>query len=298
MVLCCKDEEVVETTLKLDVEVEEESELSFCSVKEILNDASKSDISILTELIKHKNHIIKSQQLTIKTIMQQIKIMNEQFNTTPPSVNREIVQPIKNVEISQTQLNSKWNRVPKVTERSTNTIKNHPKGEESANTFSSSNRITGQQVALAVEQARKSAAASPVPSPPSADQSVVQTDDGDDAGGTWQHVNRKRSKPRRSLVVGGDSDTSVIKGVEKKVVLHVSRVDPKADVRGMESFLKTNFREVIVEKISSKFPEVYSSFKVTIPESDFPLAMDASKWPKNSSVNRFFNRRKNVTHPS
>nr|CAI5851144.1 unnamed protein product [Callosobruchus analis] len=69
------------------------------------------------------------------------------------------------------------------------------------------------------------------------------SDDGDDAGGTWQHVNRKRSKPRRRLVVGGNSDTSVIKSVEKKVVLHVSRVDPKADVRGMESFLKTNFRE-------------------------------------------------------
>ena len=43
----------------------------------------------------------------------------------------------------------------------------------------------------------------------------------------------------------------------------------------------------------SKHPEIYSSFKIDIHESDKELALDEKNWPANAHVKRFFTTKEN-----
>lgn len=46
--------------------------------------------------------------------------------------------------------------------------------------------------------------------------------------------------------------------------------------------------DVRVEKLKSIDPTVYSSFKVSVRESDDPKILDAGLWPSGTRINRFF----------
>ncbi|CAH1984780.1 unnamed protein product [Acanthoscelides obtectus] len=57
---------------------------------------------------------------------------------------------------------------------------------------------------------------------------VLQSGDGGDgviSESTWQLVDRQRR--RCHLIIGNGSDSCLVKGVERKVALHVSRIHPK-----------------------------------------------------------------------
>nr|CAI5832057.1 unnamed protein product [Callosobruchus analis] len=96
----------------------------------------------------------------------------------------------------------------------------------------------------------------------------------------WKEVrNRRRSSQGRNLVIGKNAENNSVRGLEKRVVLHVSRVDPSVNIEDMESFLKLNFPEVAVERLQSKFPEIYSSFKVSISQENFSYhRKDSNRW--------------------
>lgn len=51
--------------------------------------------------------------------------------------------------------------------------------------------------------------------------------------------------------------------------------------------LKPTFPEVSCEKLVSRHPELYSSFKVGIYEGNFGTAMDPALWPSNACIRRF-----------
>nr|CAI5847405.1 unnamed protein product [Callosobruchus analis] len=177
-------------------------------------------------------------------------------------------------------------------------------------------KITRHQVAAAVEHATERAGSSTARYPgaaaaAAADGAVATTSTaaqptpatysvseggGDGHGvGNWQVVKGRHHQRRNSLVVGDGPDSSVAKGVPKKVSLHVTRIHPSTKFHEMQEMIKTNFPEASVEQIQSKYPEDYSSFKVTIFQSNFPQALNVNKWPKNTIINGFFQRKRDAT---
>lgn len=109
----------------------------------------------------------------------------------------------------------------------------------------------------------------------------------------WQKMSYKRNK--NHFVVGNNDDTS-IKGVPKHVSLHVTRVDPTTKAAELTNLLKPHFPEISCESITPKHPTVYGSFKVTIYEQNFRMAMNPSVWPKGAYVSRFFQKRITQNH--
>ncbi|KAJ8951548.1 hypothetical protein NQ318_020421 [Aromia moschata] len=110
----------------------------------------------------------------------------------------------------------------------------------------------------------------------------------------WRKVlNNKRKRP---VIVGNNSTIEVngraIKGVPKTTALHVYRVDPTMNANDLKDLLKIHFPEVTCEAITSKHPELYSSFKVNILEENYNKAMEASKWPTGAYVQRFLQLRR------
>lgn len=116
----------------------------------------------------------------------------------------------------------------------------------------------------------------------------------------WRVVSRRRSarKSNKTLVVGSCSGDTSVEGIEKMKVFHVSNLKPDTTADELRDFLKSKFSSVKCERLTSKYPESYSSFKVCIPSSEYDKALDGSNWPNRASVHRFFQQRKIVANPA
>nr|CAI5836750.1 unnamed protein product [Callosobruchus analis] len=103
----------------------------------------------------------------------------------------------------------------------------------------------------------------------------------------WTNVNRRR---KRTAVIGSSKDMGNIKVNPKKAFLFVSRLDPSTKTDDLVSVLKSKFPEVTCEKLRSKHPQIYSSFKVSINSGNLDIALDPSQWPEGAYVTKFFQK--------
>lgn len=111
---------------------------------------------------------------------------------------------------------------------------------------------------------------------------------------TWSDVVRRNTN--RITIVGKkiskDNITPKLQGVPKYVPLHLYRLAPQTKCEDVIEFMKSSFPEVLVEQLNSRYPELYSSFKVSIYAENINLALDSTIWPENACVRRFLYSRK------
>ena len=125
--------------------------------------------------------------------------------------------------------------------------------------------------------------------------------DGLESKERWTTVQRKRRKNPQLTIIGnqkvqGDSNGEGLKTAPKKAFLYVSRLHSSTESTDVSTFLKATFPEIECEKLTSKFPQHYSSFKVTIDFLNLEKAMDGSIWPHGCFVTRFFHRKTKETN--
>lgn len=105
----------------------------------------------------------------------------------------------------------------------------------------------------------------------------------------WNIVKSRKHIGKPSGIVGKDNNgNGKIRAAERKTQLYISRLHPSTTVCDLTEFLKDKFPEVYCEQGRSKFPENYSSFKITINEENHNLAMDPGLWPSGIYINKFF----------
>lgn len=105
--------------------------------------------------------------------------------------------------------------------------------------------------------------------------------------------NYKKNNKKISAIIGSDKAVSSIKGVAKLCHLHVYRLDPAMTAEQLTEFLTAKeVAGVKCEQLKSKFPESYSSFKVSASNKFQDALMQADFWPEDVCVNRFFFRLK------
>lgn len=110
----------------------------------------------------------------------------------------------------------------------------------------------------------------------------------------WQLKQRKKRVPRkRPEAVTGCAKTSdlTIKAAPKKACLYVSRLMPETNCDDVVSYLGQHFPEVKCEKAQAKFPDLYSSFIITIYSDNIKAAMNPEIWPCGAYIGRFFQRK-------
>lgn len=112
----------------------------------------------------------------------------------------------------------------------------------------------------------------------------------------WKEVvHKSRNKLKR--IVGKNSEV-LIKGVPKLASLHVYRLDKNTTTDELRDMLKVNFPEVTCQALTSKYPEMYSSFKVSIYGDNYDKALDPAIWPQGACVNKFFHWKKKQMPPT
>lgn len=100
---------------------------------------------------------------------------------------------------------------------------------------------------------------------------------------------QKRLKPIIGTQKGGGLHV-----VPKKPVshLHVTRLGPETTIADLQDFFNKNSYEVSIEKLNSRKPELYSSFKIALPSDHLDEVMNPTFWPVGVAVNRFFMKRR------
>lgn len=84
---------------------------------------------------------------------------------------------------------------------------------------------------------------------------------------------------------------AAIKGVYSFNHLHVYNLDHKPTTAELMEYIKLkNINDVQCEALKSKYPERYSSFKVSFPSKFFEQVNTPDFWPQDACVNRFLFR--------
>ncbi|KAK9717333.1 hypothetical protein QE152_g23787 [Popillia japonica] len=90
--------------------------------------------------------------------------------------------------------------------------------------------------------------------------------------------NKRLSKVR--TVIHGTAANTELKGAIKHAYLHVYRLDKDTSVNDIQGYLKSkNFKDIICEKLASKHPDEYASFKISVPITILEEIKSPNLWP-------------------
>lgn len=119
--------------------------------------------------------------------------------------------------------------------------------------------------------------------------------------GEWKTVEKRHSRRQTAYnsnapqdrkgwggIIGTSKDASKIKAVPKTASIYVTRLTPETSAQDVKELLDAQFHEVKVEEKSSRFPEIYKSFKVTLNEGSLSAVLSPDVWPEGVRVSKFF----------
>lgn len=250
------------------------------------------EVGYLRELLRHKDLIIENQADLIKSLKEQIVLlkagrtqslaMGDKTDFIQASNPKSIVRKSKtdtshaNASVSALRVGSKKQQNAKsdpgaveqgnVREMEVNTVRDSGGNKCASN-------ISNYDVHEALTKAKLH------------DIIHLSGDAHDD--GEWRKAQpRRRNKP----IIGKKADDSKcgLRAAESYSHWHVYRLHPKTVTGDVEAYLCNQFPGVLVEKLNSSNPELYSSFKVTVKENDGDRILDESLWPNGTRINRFF----------
>lgn len=111
---------------------------------------------------------------------------------------------------------------------------------------------------------------------------------------SWSQVVARKKNNRPTIVGISGKVSDKVKGVSKPISLHVYRLTPDTEQNDIIQFLKPVLPVLSCEKLNSRQPEIYSSFKIDIAEEHSELAFNPNTWPAKACVRRFFHPRPRV----
>lgn len=117
-------------------------------------------------------------------------------------------------------------------------------------------------------------------------------------GDDWQEVRRKKNNTNRTVqnelrvIRGGNKTMDSLRAAPKKIYLHISRLCPETKAEDVQRYLNQLCQGVMVEKLNSRHPDEYSSFKLTALCEHAAVLKNPDTWPSGTNIKRFFLARK------
>lgn len=259
----------------------EKPQKSTAIVESVSNESDTSEIFYLKELLRHKDSIIENQADLINSLKDQISLLkNVKGNNFPP-----IATPSGETKSSPTLANvvksgqhgiraGSSTSLQKTAAKGKHTPTNgstYPTGTTRSNPGQSSSRIvTTADVHEALTRMKC-----------------------DDIINLEPESEKKRTRfVARDPIIGEKpvDNNSKLRPAVSYNHWHVYRLHPDTTTKDLEDFLRSgyDFSEIRVEKLQSRNPEAYSSFKLTVQEKDSQRIRDPKLWPSGARINRFF----------
>lgn len=256
----------------------------FDALKELTDENNKIDIRIFKYVVKQKDELIKELQERAKVLTQHVdkltkdnEVLKVKLEDSETFQNRNKL--VNNFEYNRT-FNSGFDKyIDRGSKQNTNTVNNKVGTQNNVNT---NKTIVNDKTEVCETSNAQNGRV---------DGEFVNTASlkNDSVNVPWSKVIGRKEK--RALIVGNKSneeaENSKLIGVPKTVALHVYRLSPNTTEEQVVDFLKHDFSEVKCEKLKSRNPDLYSSFKVEINENNLESALNANIWPTNARVRRF-----------
>lgn len=100
---------------------------------------------------------------------------------------------------------------------------------------------------------------------------------------------RSRRRKRSSRAVVGTADDKSIRGVPRMAHVHAYRLHPSTNAEDLSAFLlDAGFTGITCSALTSRRPNDYSSFKVSLPFDQLPNIRNPTLWPSGAKIDRFF----------
>lgn len=119
-------------------------------------------------------------------------------------------------------------------------------------------------------------------------------EDNNSKEGTWeiQRSQRRQTRGYKDIIVGKLKNDELFKGVTKYNDYHVFNCEPRLTPEQLKSYLIDNVKipEVECQKMESKHPDRYSSFKISVPTNYAKELTNPEIWPEYICINKFENR--------
>ena len=123
------------------------------------------------------------------------------------------------------------------------------------------------------------------------DQSKVMNTN-QSAGWTTYRRNKRRSK----AVTGVKKSTALLKGVQPMRDIYVGRCDKSVTVEIIKEYIQTEFDIEATECLCLSVEESkFKSFKITVRGNQFPVLLNADRWPEFVCVRKYFVKN-NIAH--
>lgn len=108
----------------------------------------------------------------------------------------------------------------------------------------------------------------------------------------WNVISKKQKQPKKkNNTVYGTVENTLIKGVTRYSHFHICKLQPSTCAEDVVKYLESkNICDVKCEKIVSRFPNEYSSFKVSVPFKYKEEITKAELWPQDVGINPFLHR--------
>lgn len=105
----------------------------------------------------------------------------------------------------------------------------------------------------------------------------------------FQVVRPRRKTSNKNKTITGSATNSNIKAITKYSYLYVTRLEKDVTSENIINYLKElEFNDVICDKMNSKRPDIYSSFRIGVPAPILDKLKDCKIWPVGTYVNTFF----------
>lgn len=291
---------------------------------------SRLEITYLKELCVQKDIIIRNQQVTIETLVEQKNLLNNVslLFQSQNLVKSPIVTPVEHEEIRRIdgprnlpQCEQEPIQLPASVECSVNksarpsgnaVLKTQRRKQMSNtsnttqwNAASTTNHTTdGALTTTDIHAGKEPASARNLTSLTELSRAVLEAEQQqklkeiihlNDDDSHWQKVSYKRKDRNKPTLVGTGLDICAggLKAVPSLTYFHVYQLDPKTKDSDLMLYLKTMFSEVTCERLDSKYPDIYASFKVGIFDKNIDNFLKPNIWPEGTKINKFFHIRKN-----
>ncbi|CAH1109638.1 unnamed protein product [Psylliodes chrysocephalus] len=70
--------------------------------------------------------------------------------------------------------------------------------------------------------------------------------------------------------------------------LHSTNWDPQTSTEELTNYLQVIIPSLRLEKLNSRYPQEYASFKLSVPNSELNKIMKPEIWPSGVLINEFF----------
>lgn len=251
------------------------------------------EIKYLKEIISHKDIIIDAQSIAVNNQADLIAALKEEIRRLKDN-SRSNSSPTKNT--------------PKQTEHNVNTVAMSSGSQQ----MSGDGQVQGKSSRGKIKTQPSKTADPNIPTAPlhkalekktrekllevinlETDITTSPTENSD-----FQLITKRKKKMNKPIIGDLVSDQNCnLRAATTLDHWHVYKFHPDTTEDDVASYLKMRFPEIQVEKLQSRYPASYSSFKVSASQTNRNAITQPSLWPTGVRINRFFLGRRRTADP-